>query len=1225
MAGDDVNIVVTATTAQANRAFRDLRYEVRHLRGTLIPLAAAAAPLAAALTPIAVKAAGAGTAVAAFGAAVAGQVSHLSDAVDAQDKYTDAVAKYGRGSKQAAEAQRMLSSTLSTMPQATARAAVAVSSLKTEFKGWSDELAGFTMTPVEKSITLLGRLIPKLTPMVKGASSQLDRLVTVAGGAMATPGFDALADKVSTFANQSLKDAVDGAIHFARALSEGNAGGPIRTFMEYAEKNGPVLRETLRNVGDAVMTLVKASAEAGPGMLTLVNAGLKLVAALPPGLVATVMQLAVALKAVKLAGAGITVVATGIQAFGTRLLALQAASAAAGGGLAGLRAAFLSLNTAARATVVVAGIAAVATAFGKLASLGREAPPDVDKLTTSLGQLGRTGHASGEAARLFGKDLDGLYESVRNITDPTTTDKIQQGLVKVFSLGIADSTPHTEAKKRLDAIDEGLTTLVKGGKADIAAAAFKRLSKEYVDGGGSLKDFKGAMDGYQSSLADVKFEQDLAADSMGVFGQAALETSAKLSAQQKSADGLRQSILALNDVNRSAYDAQIQFEGAIDDLAASFKKNGATLDLNTEKGRANAQAMSAAAKSQDELIASGLAAGESLGSMSKKSDELRSKMLKLATDAFDGNKRKAQDYVNTLLGAPGEIKTLVKLEKDEAVTGLKAVRAAFEAQPDTKTITVDALNGAAIKALEAVGLKTKQLPDGRTQVTTKNGSSLSAIDAVRRALSNLNGKTARTWTYHTVKTTRINETIYHTKGSLHDVVGATGGMFTGRGFRTHYDTGGLVQGPGTGTSDDVFAPWLSNGEFVMKAAAVRKYGEKFMQALNEGRLTMPRFASGGKVSSEARDARSSLRGQFGISSFGRLAGYQRTPFEKSLGAPSDVPALVDALNRASGDIKRATGGRTESRLLRQLNSVGKTLITYDKQLNKVNSSLEKARGKLDDLKSAASQLSDSVKSNILSSANITRAAGAEDSRVTINTILSQMRGSASNAADFDSALKALRKKGLSSDLLSQIAQAGIEGGGLETAQALLGGSSDQIRTLNSLQNQIAKSAASAGATTADAVYGGAIKAQAAYVSMLAKSQERLEKAMASLAKVMEKAISRAVGRKAAGGIVGGAASGGVRGGMTWVGEQGPELLDLPAGARVWSSPDSRRMASAPWASMLTTRHGRTAARGGSAAAEGSRPIVLNVHLGTREFGQIWVDVGRKEVKTRGGLTATLGS
>src|SRR3546814_11747693 len=70
--------------------------------------------------------------------------------------------------------------------------------------------------------------------------------------------------------------------------------------------------------------------------------------------------------------------------------------------------------------------------------------------------------------------------------------------------------------------------------------------------------------------------------------------------------------------------------------------------------------------------------------------------------------------------------------------------------------------------------------------------------------------------------------------------------------------------------------------------------------------------------------------------------------------------------------------------------------------------------------------SDVCSSDLLSGANITKAAGAEDSSVTINTIMSQMAGSASQAKAFDQALKDLKERGLSSSLLQQIAEAGVE-------------------------------------------------------------------------------------------------------------------------------------------------------------------------------------------------------
>jgi uncharacterized phage infection (PIP) family protein YhgE len=55
-------------------------------------------------------------------------------------------------------------------------------------------------------------------------------------------------------------------------------------------------------------------------------------------------------------------------------------------------------------------------------------------------------------------------------------------------------------------------------------------------------------------------------------------------------------------------------------------------------------------------------------------------------------------------------------------------------------------------------------------------------------------------------------------------------------------TGGFISGPGTGTSDSIMAR-LSNGEFVMTARAVKRWGIDFMYALNN--LRMPQFAGGG--------------------------------------------------------------------------------------------------------------------------------------------------------------------------------------------------------------------------------------------------------------------------------------------------------------------------------------------------------------------------------------------
>ncbi|MDU2064708.1 MAG: transglycosylase SLT domain-containing protein [Sporomusaceae bacterium] len=72
--------------------------------------------------------------------------------------------------------------------------------------------------------------------------------------------------------------------------------------------------------------------------------------------------------------------------------------------------------------------------------------------------------------------------------------------------------------------------------------------------------------------------------------------------------------------------------------------------------------------------------------------------------------------------------------------------------------------------------------------------------------------------------------------------------------------GGHIQGPGTGTSDSILS-WLSNGEFVIKAASVKRYGTAFFHALNNGFLPpslLPRFATGGQVGGNAVEGAAGL-------------------------------------------------------------------------------------------------------------------------------------------------------------------------------------------------------------------------------------------------------------------------------------------------------------------------------------------------------------------------------
>ncbi|RQU70714.1 phage tail tape measure protein [Burkholderia cenocepacia] len=81
-------------------------------------------------------------------------------------------------------------------------------------------------------------------------------------------------------------------------------------------------------------------------------------------------------------------------------------------------------------------------------------------------------------------------------------------------------------------------------------------------------------------------------------------------------------------------------------------------------------------------------------------------------------------------------------------------------------------------------------------------------------------------------------------GGLSNALGGGGG----NAYEFHLAGGGRVSGPGTSTSDSVPA-WLSDQEFVVKAAAVRKPGVlQLLEAINSGQdLGFAKFANGGLV------------------------------------------------------------------------------------------------------------------------------------------------------------------------------------------------------------------------------------------------------------------------------------------------------------------------------------------------------------------------------------------
>ena len=88
--------------------------------------------------------------------------------------------------------------------------------------------------------------------------------------------------------------------------------------------------------------------------------------------------------------------------------------------------------------------------------------------------------------------------------------------------------------------------------------------------------------------------------------------------------------------------------------------------------------------------------------------------------------------------------------------------------------------------------------------------------------------------------------------ALKSISASSGGfgslVFRAKGGFVKAATGGAIYGAGTATSDSIPA-MLSNGEYVIKAAAVKRLGVPFLDALNQGRT--PGYSVGGLVHANA--------------------------------------------------------------------------------------------------------------------------------------------------------------------------------------------------------------------------------------------------------------------------------------------------------------------------------------------------------------------------------------
>lgn len=153
------------------------------------------------------------------------------------------------------------------------------------------------------------------------------------------------------------------------------------------------------------------------------------------------------------------------------------------------------------------------------------------------------------------------------------------------------------------------------------------------------------------------------------------------------------------------------------------------------------------------------------------------------------------------------------------------------------------------KGLESIEMAAKDIEQTRAEDKIKSlGAEIKALEAQIQGVS----KVDVTLTMDEASKAKLltdMQALAKTIGQQFVFTPTVTGIAAGSGEQIPgHATGGYISGPGTGTSDSILAR-LSNGEFVMRAAAVRAYGPDFMAKLNG--LQIPRFAEGGLIETAA--------------------------------------------------------------------------------------------------------------------------------------------------------------------------------------------------------------------------------------------------------------------------------------------------------------------------------------------------------------------------------------
>lgn len=417
-----------------------------------------------------------------------------------------------------------------------------------------------------------------------------------------------------------------------------------------------------------------------------------------------------------------------------------------------------------------------------------------------------------------------------------TGDATQQMVEDLTSRGIGSDIPILDwfqetsvgAKTFTELLDDvgiKLSTFVSAAKGDADAldevnGVIDELGKGHGQAASQAATLQRALDEESDAFAKAKSNAALQDETMKQLNESSAEaagsTLANADANGQLADSSEDAADAIGDlidnlfelegVHVSAYEAQTQLQDSIQSLTDSLAENGNTLDINTEQGRANRDALSGLASQAMDTAQAILEEGAATGDMTGATEQARAS-LENARTAF----------VNAAVAAGMTQADAEALATQFGLTGGKADELASSINniPNGKTVTVSA------PGLDDAIVKSMTLKDKLAALQSKT---ITITQVMRTEFQTLTGAPSKVNQYGPLKSG------YRAEGGL--IGYATGGLLSlanGDGYS------GLIHGWG-GKKADVMPIMASRGEFMQQASAVDYYGVDAMRALNERKI-----------------------------------------------------------------------------------------------------------------------------------------------------------------------------------------------------------------------------------------------------------------------------------------------------------------------------------------------------------------------------------------------------